>query len=48
MEKENEKIKNEINQVEHLSNYTIFLVHDIIDYSKNNKKLKVLISKVKN
>lgn len=36
----NEKIKTNINQVESLSNYTIFLVHDIIDYSNNNKKIE--------
>jgi len=39
--KENDKIKYEINQVENLSNYTIFLIHDIIDYSKNNKKVSM-------
>jgi len=39
MAKEDEEINSNINQVEHLSNYTIFLVHDIIDYSNNNKKL---------
>jgi len=41
IEKE-DMINNELNQVEQLSNYTIFLVHDIIDYYNNNSKLKEL------
>jgi len=38
LNKENQDINANINQVEHLSNYIIFLVHDIIDYSNNIKK----------
>ena len=32
-------IKKEINQIEILSNYTIYLINDIIDYSNNKEKI---------
>lgn len=40
MVEDNDNIKTEINQIDLLLNYTIYLVHLAIDYSNNNKNIE--------